>query len=111
MKDGVILRVSKPARMGIDDAPLDHLRSPIQHKLLPGEHNFLLCPALVIDAQLSVFCRVLATGRHMAPRMEAHETAPLFKADNATFSFYATKDGRITVTYQGWDQSKVVLDG
>src|SRR6516164_7237630 len=33
--------------------------------------------------------------------MEAHETAPLFKADSATLSFYATKDGRITVTYQG----------
>ena len=28
----------------------------------------------------------------------------------ATLSFYATKDGRITVTYQGWDQSKVVLE-
>jgi hypothetical protein len=24
---------------------------------------------------------------------------------------YATKDGKITVSYQGWDQSKVVLDG
>src|SRR6516162_6602573 len=33
--------------------------------------------------------------------MEAHETAPLFKADSATLSFYATKSGRITVTYQG----------
>jgi hypothetical protein len=41
----------------------------------------------------------------------ASEIAALFKADNATLSFYATKDGRITVTYQGWDQSKVVLDG
>jgi hypothetical protein len=37
--------------------------------------------------------------------------APLFKADNATLSFYATKDGKISVSYQGWDQSKVVLDG
>jgi hypothetical protein len=43
--------------------------------------------------------------------VEAHETAPLFKADSATLSFYATKDGKITVSYQGWDQSKVVLDG
>jgi hypothetical protein len=33
-----------------------------------------------------------------------------FKADNATLSFYSTKDGKITVSYQGWDQSKVVLD-
>ena len=40
---------------------------------------------------------------------EAHETAPLFKADNATLSFYATKDGKISVSYQGWDQSKTVL--
>jgi len=36
---------------------------------------------------------------------------PLFKADSATLSFYATKSGRITVSYQGWDQSKTVLDG
>ena len=32
-------------------------------------------------------------------------------ADSATLSFYATKDGKVTVSYQGWDQSKVVLDG
>ena len=35
----------------------------------------------------------------------------LFKADNATLSFYATKDGKITVSYQGWDATKTVLDG
>jgi hypothetical protein len=28
-----------------------------------------------------------------------------------TFSFYATKDGKISVNYQGWDQSKTVLAG
>jgi len=39
------------------------------------------------------------------------ETAPLFKADSATLSFYATKDGKISVSYQGWDQSKTVLAG
>src|SRR6516165_3918652 len=33
MKDGVILRVSKPARMGIDDSGRKALRPPIQHKL------------------------------------------------------------------------------
>ena len=42
---------------------------------------------------------------------KAHETAPLFKADSATLSFYATKDGKISVSYQGWDQSKTVLAG
>jgi hypothetical protein len=36
---------------------------------------------------------------------------PLFKADSATLSFYATKDGKVSVSYQGWDQNKVVLDG
>ena len=30
--------------------------------------------------------------------METPDIAPLFKADSATLSFYATKDGRITVT-------------
>ena len=43
--------------------------------------------------------------------MEQYESAPLFKADNATLSFYATKDGKISVSYQGWDQSKTVLAG
>ena len=33
--------------------------------------------------------------------MEQYESAPLFKADNATLSFYATKDGKISVSYQG----------
>src|SRR6516225_1324520 len=37
--------------------------------------------------------------------------SPLFKADNATLSFYATKEGKISVSYQGWDQSKIVLAG
>ena len=43
--------------------------------------------------------------------MPIFEIAPLFKADNATLSFYATKDGKISVSYQGWDQSKTVLEG
>jgi len=29
---------------------------------------------------------------------EIYESAPLFKADNATLSFYATKDGKISVS-------------
>jgi hypothetical protein len=36
--------------------------------------------------------------------MQPTEMAPLFKADNATLSFYATKDGKISISYQGWDQ-------
>ena len=36
---------------------------------------------------------------------------PLFKADAATLSFYASKTGAISVSYQGWDASKVVLEG
>src|SRR6516165_3474457 len=47
----------------------------------------------------------------MSVHMEQYESAPLFKADNATFSFYATKDGKISVTIRGWDQSKTVLAG
>jgi hypothetical protein len=34
---------------------------------------------------------------------------PLFEADAATLSFYASKTGAISVPYQGWDASKVVL--
>src|SRR6516225_1985428 len=47
----------------------------------------------------------------MSVHMEQYESAPLFKADNATLSFYATKDGKISVTIRGWDQSKTVLAG
>ena len=28
---------------------------------------------------------------------------PLFKAGSATRAFYASNDGKLTVTYQGWD--------
>ena len=35
--------------------------------------------------------------------------APLFKADNATLSFYSANDGKISVSYQGWDATKTVL--
>ena len=45
------------------------------------------------------------------PVQQPPEIAPLFKADNATLSFYATKDGKISINYQGWDQSKTVLEG
>jgi hypothetical protein len=33
---------------------------------------------------------------------------PLFKADAATLSFYGSKTGATSVSYQGWDASKVV---
>ena len=49
--------------------------------------------------------------RQTVLRMEIYESAPLFKADNATLSFYSAKDGKISVSYQGWDQSKTVLAG
>src|SRR6516164_6840373 len=32
-------------------------------------------------------------------------------ADNATLSYYSAKDGKISISYQGWDQSKTVLAG
>jgi hypothetical protein len=48
----------------------------------------------------------------MSARMPTKTTsiAPLFKADSATLTFYASKDGKVTVSFQ-WDASKVVLDG
>jgi hypothetical protein len=72
MKDGVILRVSKPARMGRppssavtkpslscalvhDEPPLP----PAAHgELLPVEHNLALIPSLIAHADLAVFCRI-----------------------------------------------------
>jgi hypothetical protein len=38
-------------------------------------------------------------------------TPPLFKCDSATLSFYASKDGKISVSFSGWDGNKVVLEG
>ena len=57
-EDEVILRVSKPARMGIDDAPLYPLRPPGNDKLLPIEHDLGLIPSLIAHADLAVFLRV-----------------------------------------------------
>jgi hypothetical protein len=36
--------------------------------------------------------------RQTVLRTEIYESAPLFKADNAILSFYATKDGKISVS-------------
>ena len=47
----------------------------------------------------------------MSVHMEQYESAPLFKADNATLSFYSAKDGKISVSYQGWDRARLCLRG
>jgi hypothetical protein len=39
------------------------------------------------------------------------EISPLFKSDSATRPFYASKDGKITVNFSGWEQNRVVLEG
>jgi hypothetical protein len=36
---------------------------------------------------------------------------PLFKADAATLSFYGSKDGKVSVSYQGWNSANVVQEG
>jgi len=33
---------------------------------------------------------------------------PLFKADSATLAFSASKDGKLSVNYQGWDARSVL---
>src|SRR6516164_10691466 len=43
--------------------------------------------------------------------MEQYESAPLFKADNATLSFYATKDGKISVTIRAGTRARLCLRG
>jgi hypothetical protein len=44
------------------------------------------------------------------PPQNHTEISPLFKCDSATLSFYASKDGKISVSFSGWDASKVVLE-
>jgi hypothetical protein len=36
---------------------------------------------------------------------------PLFKAENPTLTFSASKDGKLRVNYAGWDDAKVALEG
>ena len=43
--------------------------------------------------------------------MPATAIPPLLKADRVTLAVEATKDGKLRVTYQGWDDAKVVLPG
>jgi hypothetical protein len=43
--------------------------------------------------------------------MEQYESAPLFKADNATLSFYATKDDKISVTIRAGTRARLCLRG
>ena len=47
----------------------------------------------------------------MSVHMEQYESAPLFKADNATLSFYATKDGKISVTIRAGTRARLCLRG
>lgn len=35
---------------------------------------------------------------------------PLFTADSVNFRAYASKDGKISMSYPGWDNNKVVLE-
>ena len=39
------------------------------------------------------------------------EIFPLFKCDSSTLSFYASKDGKISMSFSGWEQNRVVLKG
>jgi hypothetical protein len=39
-----------------------------------------------------------------------HEVPALFIADRATITFAAEKSGKISVTYQNWDDKRVVLE-
>src|SRR6516225_8512728 len=71
-------------------------------RTLPDE-PCMKCRARVIGAP--VFCC-----RNEAHSQREKKMAPLFKADSATLSFYAAKDGKISVSYQGWDASKTVLE-
>ena len=56
------MRVSKLARMGIDDSGLNALRPPTHDELLPLEHSFDRIPSLIAHADLAVFLRVESEG-------------------------------------------------
>ena len=52
------LEGQQSARLGIDDAPLDPLRSPFDDEVLPIEHDLGLVPSLIAHADLAVFCGI-----------------------------------------------------
>jgi hypothetical protein len=39
------------------------------------------------------------------------EIFPLFKCDSSTLSFYTPKDGKISMSFSGWEQNRAVLEG
>ena len=43
--------------------------------------------------------------------MEISEIAPILRADNVTLTISAEKNGKLRVTYQGWDTTRVCLSG
>src|SRR6516164_1172310 len=67
MKDGVILRVSKPARMGIDDASL-YCFTVVFYGCAPRQTSRI--PSLIAHADLAVFLRVYLRAAAMAPEMK-----------------------------------------
>jgi hypothetical protein len=44
-------------------------------------------------------------------RVKSSDAPRLFKSEKGNFAFYWSKDRKVTLTYSGWDQSKVVLEG
>src|SRR5262249_23642845 len=56
-------------------------------------------------------CTALPTESIMATSRKVPPIPSLFKADTAVLSFSASKDGKVTVGYPGWDSNKVVLVG
>jgi hypothetical protein len=47
----------------------------------------------------------------VAHTMASNSAPPLLKAEVAVLSFSASKDGKLRVTYTGWDDAKVALEG
>jgi len=67
----------------------------------PGNLSPLYRGQLLVTPRIfpisELLCHRARRGGIMTVHMEQYESAPLFKADNATLSFYATKDGKISV--------------
>src|SRR6516162_6113955 len=88
---------------------LHTMRPPSPHEALPVEHNLALIPTLISDGDPTVLCRVERKG--CVIRLKKRSSFMCFHpwCHVSSSCQYATKDGKLSVNYQGWAEQKIVL--
>jgi hypothetical protein len=76
---------------------------------LCGRHSTNREPLTVNGFTLAIAPREIIIAHDMASDSAA--IAPLLKADTATWTFSASKDGKLRVTYAEWDDARACASG